>query len=87
MISAEECVCISIKASDLYNILENEKKLSGHKVELFTRIFPQQSKAAIINFASYWEEENYKANNVIYNQGENSDSIYALISGEVTVMF
>jgi len=71
----------------LYSVLENEKRLSGHKVELFSRIFPQQSKATVINFASYWEEENYQANHVIYNQGDVADSIYALISGEVTVIF
>ena len=81
-----DCYCLTVEGETLLRIIEEEKAISAYKVELFNEIFPDHTKQAIINFSYFWKERNYTHNEPIFEQGDPSDCIYTLVSGEITVI-
>ena len=87
MVAWQDCYCLTVEVETLLRIIEEEKASSAYKAELFNEIFPDNTKQSIINFAYFWRERNLTHNEPIFEQGDPSDCIYTLVSGEITVFF
>jgi len=84
MVAWQDCYCLTIEVETLLRIIEEEKAVSAYKAELFSGIFPDNTKQSIINFAYFWRERNLVHNDPIFEEGDLSDSIFTLVSGEIT---
>ena len=86
ILAAEDSFCITLLQENLNKAIEEEEALYGNKAEFFSSIFTEMSKASLLGFAVLWEEENYEMKDNIFRQGDPSQDIYVLISGEITVI-
>lgn len=84
IVAWQDCYCLTIEVETLLRFIEEEKAVSAYKAELFSEIFPDNTKQSIINFAYFWREKNFVHNDPIFEQGDLSDSIFTLVSGEIT---
>lgn len=81
----EDCYCVSLCREDFATVLENEKALNIDKIEFFKKMFSMIDEKTAIEFALLWENHPCKTNDVIFQQGEPSNYLYVLCTGEILV--
>jgi len=81
----EDCHCISLHKDDFLRVLEDERTLHADKIDFFKKIFDKFDKKKVVRFSLLWEHQSFQAGDSVCQQGENSDSLYALFQGEVVV--
>lgn len=85
VVASEDSYCLSLKQENLKRIVDQEVARHAFKIEFFCDLFPDINKYKLVEFALPWEEQVLQVNDVIFQQGEDSEYLYVIMSGEVVV--
>lgn len=88
VIATEDCHCLTLSREDYFRVVDYEKELNKDKIEFFQRYFEGEfHPRSLAEFALLWENQSCQTNQVLFQQNEPSDTLHALVSGEVVVSY
>ena len=85
VLAKEHCVLISINVADYQQAIHELRAMYKSRYRLLRRNFLTADEVPLQKISMYFQERRCSGNEFIYHEGDNSDNLYCIASGEIHV--